>query len=86
MHKFPKKHRERLFKEGKDRCMWCNRQFIDPDHLECTLEHIKPLSEGGTWAKDNLDISCACCQGGRFVNKIPYSEQTVTLSTILNNE
>lgn len=67
--------RHRLFKEGYDRCMWCNRQFIDPDHLECTLEHIKPLRLGGKWTRKNLDISCACCQNGRFVNKIPYADR-----------
>jgi len=70
-----KRQRARLFEEGKNSCYWCGRVFTNFNHLECTLEHIIPLSEGGTWHKDNLAISCSYCQGGRFVNKVPLVER-----------
>ncbi len=42
---------------------WVCGQHV-PEEL-ATLEHIRPLSEGGNSHLDNLAISHAACNGGR---------------------
>ena len=42
-------------------------------HADATLEHIKPLSEGGSSHQENLAISHGVCNHGRHT-KLPGAE------------
>ena len=42
------------------RCAWCNRLTLDP-----TIDHLVPLSLGGTNDPDNLVTSCRRCNEQR---------------------
>ncbi len=57
------KMRARLFAgDATVECVWC-RHPMQPH--EATLEHIQPLSAGGTNAPENLDLSCWDCNSRR---------------------
>jgi 5-methylcytosine-specific restriction endonuclease McrA len=40
--------------------------------MSATLEHVRPLSEGGSWQLDNLRLSCKSCNQER--KTIPFDE------------
>lgn len=44
------------------RCCWCRKVLKKED---ATLEHLTPLSNGGTNDRFNLDIACFKCNNGR---------------------
>jgi 5-methylcytosine-specific restriction endonuclease McrA len=44
------------------RCCFCRRVLWFED---ATLEHVKPLSEGGSWDISNLKLSCDDCNQER---------------------
>lgn len=43
-----------------DNCMWCGRPIdfalVEPDPMACTIDHIKAFADGGTHARDNLQL------------------------------
>lgn len=44
------------------RCCWCRTRLA----LECaTIEHVRPLSKGGTNALSNLRLACEVCNNDR---------------------
>lgn len=45
------------------RCMWCGKE-VGGENL--TIEHIKPLRDGGTYEMNNLGIACKRCNIGRM--------------------
>jgi hypothetical protein len=58
--------KRRLIMFGLNRtvpCLWCLKTVT---FAKATLEHVDPLSLGGTSAYDNLDISCKKCNNERF--------------------
>lgn len=70
--------RKKLYKTQK-RCHWCKVEFDEPiDYTEGrgyprwiagqnypTIEHIVPLSEGGTNSNPNTTLACLACNSGR---------------------
>lgn len=54
--------RAELYVKSRGLCYWCSKAV--PRHL-FTVEHIKPLSEGGTWDWANLTIAHEECNSGR---------------------
>jgi len=58
-----KKH---LFKNKKSRgyvtCRYCDRKLT---YSQATLDHLRPLSKGGTWAPSNLDFACSKCNSAK---------------------
>ena len=52
---------------GAYRCDYCWTPK-DPDGLE--IEHMTPLSRGGTWALWNLTLSCRACNMAKFARTI----------------
>lgn len=58
-----KKFKKELLAESIDiTCHWC-KCFLD--QFTATLEHITPLSEGGTYDRSNLTLACVACNEGR---------------------
>lgn len=56
----PKKLREKIKKEAKNRCGYC----LSPQHLlmaRLEIEHIVPLAQGGSSDEDNLWLACPIC-------------------------
>ncbi|MHB8416797.1 MAG: HNH endonuclease [Myxococcales bacterium] len=55
--------KKRLF-AGRDQvpCCFCGKQL---GFKEATIEHVRPLSRGGTWEMENLRISCSPCNSAR---------------------
>lgn len=43
-------------------CCFCRRSLA---FEVATLEHVVPLSKGGSWEIENLRISCKCCNSDR---------------------
>lgn len=51
-----------LFRKYGDKCFYCKKTLV----ISCaTIEHLIPLSEGGTWHIKNLRIACVCCNNLR---------------------
>lgn len=70
-----RKIKERMFlragmpKKRKMPCRWC-REWLALE--EATVDHIVPLSDGGTNDRGNLVIACAPCNGRRNTeNQLP---------------
>ena len=55
--------RENEWKRQKGLCMWCNEP-VPKKHA--TLEHIVPVSEGGSLEPPNLGMACAPCNSNRY--------------------
>ncbi len=49
-------------------CWWC-RVRLDADTV--TIEHLVPLSRGGTWAIGNLRLACVSCNSLRADSELP---------------
>lgn len=47
--------RKAVFERDKYRCVSCN------DHVDLTIDHIKPESKGGSSELDNLQTMCRVC-------------------------
>jgi 5-methylcytosine-specific restriction endonuclease McrA len=63
---------ESLIERDGTQCTWCCREMIDrpihPDQdcsLHMTLEHVIPLSKGGTNDLVNLALACFQCNNAR---------------------
>ena len=57
--------KRRLFRGRQQAsCCFCNRVL---GQRVATLEHVLPLSEGGSWHISNLRISCKACNQERGV-------------------
>ncbi len=48
---------ELLIASGRSMCRYC----IERRFAVLTLEHLTPLSRGGTWDLKNLDVTCYRC-------------------------
>lgn len=53
--------RKALFRR-ESRCCWCHRQLIMET---ATIEHVRPLSRGGSNDIDNLRLACEPCNKRR---------------------
>lgn len=53
-------------------CYWCDQPF-DTKNLP-TIEHVKPLSHGGTWEYNNLKLTHEECNKRR-ADSWPYQEE-----------
>jgi len=51
------------------RCCFCDKVM---NTNEITLEHIVPLSRGGTWLRSNLTLACKRCNNTR--GSLPFDE------------
>ena len=63
------RERKRSYKGAKRRllgispfCYWCKRKL---DSASATLDHMIPLSKGGTNGADNFVLACEDCNKGR---------------------
>jgi len=54
------------------RCCFCKKSMPLED---ATLEHIVPLSLGGTWKLDNLALSCSGCNTDRGITGFELYKQ-----------
>lgn len=60
-----------LMKQQGKRCIYCNVRMTlpcgDKDRLssDATFEHLRPVSQGGTWHKDNIALACHACNNAR---------------------
>ena len=67
--------RDRLFKDNDGECYYCFRKTYlkwqdAPDRetmIErmATIDHIDPVSRGGTWKKYNIVLSCRKCNADK---------------------
>lgn len=59
--------KEKFWKSQKHplKCTYCDRRVyrtLPPNNpFRATIDHIKPLSHGGTHARENLTVSCLEC-------------------------
>ena len=68
------RYRQELWEQDKT-CHWCKRQTLYDANSRtghgrqrprsATIEHVIPLSEGGTWDKKNLVLACRKCNKTR---------------------
>lgn len=72
-----KRMRKRLWRKQKH-CRWCKRRFDEPvkttqtgmpiwviGQFWPTLDHVKPLGQGGTNLQSNLTLACSKCNHDR---------------------
>lgn len=62
-----KKKRNRI-KKRDGKCLKCGSK------KKLTIDHIKPLSKGGTWNNDNLQTLCSKCNGEKRDQEIDYRQ------------
>jgi len=60
---FRRRLRFKVFCRDKFTCQYCGRSV--KDGIELTLDHIQPLSLGGTWEPSNLLTACEECNKGK---------------------
>lgn len=53
------KRRARIIAEKGGCCAWCQAT------RDLTIDHIKPLSQGGGWERENLRVLCRRCHRRR---------------------
>lgn len=56
------KTRFEVFERDSFTCQYCGRKS---PHVELSIDHIKPLSKGGTNDKQNLITACLDCNKGK---------------------
>lgn len=53
----------------KFRCLWCNREkwhrTLNPSGIRLSLDHLLPVSKGGTHHSSNLITACVSCNSRR---------------------
>jgi 5-methylcytosine-specific restriction endonuclease McrA len=54
--------RFKVFKRDGFRCIYCGQSSIE-DGVKLHIDHIKPVSKGGTSKLENLVTACAGCNG-----------------------
>jgi 5-methylcytosine-specific restriction endonuclease McrA len=60
--------RQNIFYRDKNRCQYCGRIF---PQKELNLDHVVPLSRGGSSSWDNVVCACVACNS-RKGNRIPH--------------
>ena len=55
----------RLGRRDGWRCHWCGRGFRRTPARRCTIDHLVPVSVGGSWALSNLVLACRACNETR---------------------
>jgi len=63
-----KKKRNRI-KKRDGKCLKCGSK------KGLTIDHIKPLSKGGTWQNDNLQTLCSKCNCEKGDKEIDYRQK-----------
>jgi 5-methylcytosine-specific restriction endonuclease McrA len=62
--------RRRVFQRDNYRCAYCRWKADRPEERKAlTVDHVIPLSKGGTWRMQNLVTSCYRCnikKGARY--------------------
>ena len=48
----------KLLERDGDKCHYCEREFEDTQCRRMTVDHIVPISQGGTDDLDNLVLAC----------------------------
>lgn len=69
--KVKKAKRDALILRDGSNCCWRGAETIltPPPHPQATtIEHMIPLSKGGTWRMENLKIACYACNHKRGNN------------------
>lgn len=75
------RHRLRfaIFRRDSFRCRYCGRSPQDGAVL--TLEHLVPISRGGTWDVSNLLTACHECNQGKSNDILTIIEQELLKSS-----
>src|SRR5690606_3776537 len=62
-----KRRRRKLFREQQQLCFYCGVSMTLANGYSntCTVEHLKPRSQGGTNASDNIVAACYTCNHTR---------------------
>lgn len=72
--------RFKIFRRDGFICQYCGRVAVE---MELSIDHIIPVSKGGTSDFDNLITACLNCNRGKFTENVPekeiksYTEETV---------
>lgn len=66
-------------------CQVCGRTATDADplnpdrHVRLDIDHVVPVSEGGSDDRSNLRVLCSACNAGRSNLEVPPSEEALNL-------
>lgn len=69
------KIRRRLLMKYGFTCYWCGKEVKESGKREvkATVDHLVPVSKGGTHAEHNLVIACEPCNNLKADKNIPIS-------------
>jgi hypothetical protein len=68
----PYKRRFEIFKRDKFRCRYCGRGIKNDPSVMLVLDHIVPISEGGTATILNLVTACNDCNIGKGAERLDW--------------
>lgn len=56
---------EKIWIEQNKKCVYCKQELVDEikHPLQYTLDHINPISNGGSESPSNYQITCGICNG-----------------------
>ena len=68
---------KRILQKSFNKCYWCKKSlsWIVGQETQATIDHVIPLSKGGTNGHDNLVLSCLKCnkeKGSKLPEKTPW--------------
>jgi hypothetical protein len=67
---FDRDFRRSILKKYKFKCAHCNEKVKQGDYANYNIDHIRPLSNGGTNDADNLQILCKQCHDDKCESEI----------------
>ena len=75
----------RVVKRDNSTCQYCGRKLA---HWEVVLDHIIPLSRGGSHCESNLAVACVTCnlrKGSKLLSECDWLNQGDGTLTIKKN-
>lgn len=70
------KYCDELVKRDGNQCFYCTRPFVDEAAKLRTLDHLLPVSRGGTHWFENLVLCCRKCNNAK--GSLTYEEYILT--------
>ena len=74
-------HRWRIFERDNFRCIYCGVSSLDED-VTLHLDHVIPVTKGGTNTADNIVTSCKSCNSSKNNRSMNIENENMILAEV----